>query len=188
MFDWLKPKKAVKPPERRPRGFLPTYVTDSDIVLCKSSTKIRNAYEIRLGLFFAVNSGKRFVLNVPSGAEVEPALRSHIALHGDIVQEGPASDYSAYIGHQLASGEEGDGWVLGDAAAHASLLTSVKSLWLKDILVPGATLTGAELQKWLTEIQDEVIPRSNIDDGNVKAALIDLLKSAMADGGCIFVQ
>ena len=188
MFNWLKQKQPAKPPERRPRGVLPTYVTDSVVVLCKSSAKIRNAYEIRLGLFFAVNGGKRFVLIVPIGAEVETALRSHIARHGGVVQEVVLTDYSVYIGHQLASGEEGDGWVLGDAAAHASLLRSLKSSWLKEKLVPGATLVSAELNECLSELQDEVIPFNNLDDENVKAALAGLLKAAITNGGCVFVQ
>ena len=135
-----------------------------------------------------MKSGKRFVLNVPVGAEVETALRSHIALHGGVVQEAVSADYCVYIGHLLASGEEGDGWVLGDAAIHASLLASVKSPRLKEKLVPGATLVAAELSECLTELQNEVIPFKNIDDENVKAALAGLLKSAITDGGSIFVQ
>jgi hypothetical protein len=188
MFDWLKQKQSAKQPARRPRAVLPTDVTDSDVVLCKSSLKIRNAYEIRLALFFAVNSGKRFVLNVPTGAEVEPGLRSHIAHHGGIVQEGESSDYSVYVGHALPSGGEGDGWVLGDAAVLASLIGSLKSPWLKRKLLPGTALAGTELHEFAAEMQGEVITISNIDGENIKVALAALFKSAMTHGGNIFVQ
>ena len=188
MFDWLKQKQPTKPLARRPRAVLPTYVTDSDVVLCKSSPKIRNAYEIRLALFFAVNNGKRFILNVPTDADVEPGLRSHIAQHGGVVQEGEFSDYTVYVGHALPSGDEGDGWVLGDATVLASLIGSLKSQWLKAKFLPGTAIAGTELHEFVAEMQGEVITLSNIDDENIKVALAGLFESAMTQGGNIFVQ
>jgi hypothetical protein len=141
-----------------------------------------------LALFFAVKSGKRFILNVPTGAEVEPGLRSHIAQHGGVVQEGEFSDYSVYVGHELPSGGEGAGWVLGDATVLASLIGSLKSQWLKGKLLPGTTIAGTELHEFVAELQGEVITLSNIDDENIKVALAGLFKSAMTHGGHIFVQ
>jgi hypothetical protein len=188
VFNWLKQTKPARLPERKPRSVLPIYVTDSDLALCKASTSIRNAYEIRLALFFAVDSKKRFVLNVPIGAQVAPDLRLHIAQHGGIVQEVAIADYSVYIGHFLSSGEEGDGWVIGDAAAHASLGSSLKSHWLRQRLEPGSTVTGTELQQFSAEMQNEVIALNNIDGENIKVALASLVQAAETHGGYLFVQ
>jgi hypothetical protein len=157
-------------------------------VLCKASASIRDAYEIRLALFFAVHASKKFVLAVPPGAQVDSLLMSHIALHGGIVREDTIVEYSVYVGHVSASGQEGDGWVMGDSSSHASLLHSLRSDWLKEKLVPGAMVAAAEMRQLELALQNENISLRNIDDENIKAALSNLQKTAMKDGGYIFVQ
>jgi len=122
----------------KPRGVLPTIVTDDRVVLCKISPVIRDAYEMRLCLYMAKTSGRSFVLQVPERARVEPALLLRIETHGGLVAEAAVSEYTVYFGALDAEGAEHDGWVLGDSSALEQLRGNLKSDQLKHALAPGA--------------------------------------------------
>jgi hypothetical protein len=88
------------------RAILPTYVTEKLIVLCKNAPAVRNAYEIRLALFFALKSNRQFLLACPSDCIVDSALEEHIVKHGGSVKLGDVRDYSVYFGAADEDGEE----------------------------------------------------------------------------------
>src|SRR6266850_1806971 len=92
-------KRRNKPsPERKPRGVLPTYVTNDSVVLSKAAPLIRNAYEIRLALYMAKSRNLRFILAVRPQAQVEASLVALIKEHGGSVDESQLDDYSVYVG------------------------------------------------------------------------------------------
>ena len=171
-----------------PRGILPTYVTDELLVLCKGSARIRNTYEIRLALYFALTRGRQFILVVPSGAEVDPALREHLARFGGAIEENGAEDYSVYVGHELAGGEEGDGWVLGNSSGWRAFRGSLSSPWLRENLVIGACFGGNDIERLRKEFAGEGTSETNVDGENIIEALRNLIESACTDGGVIFIQ
>src|SRR5215831_372119 len=110
MFSSFKRKPLDRKTEPRPRGVQPTYVTGDSVILCKASPTVRNAYEIRLALYMAFTRKSRFILAVRPGTKVEPGLRAHLQKHGGSVQERELQDYSVFVGHIKATGDEGDGW------------------------------------------------------------------------------
>lgn len=167
---------------------LPTYVTDDSVVLCKASPAIRNTYEIRLALYMALTRKSRFILAVRPGAKVEPGLRAHLEAQGGSVQEREFKDYSVYVGQIKASGVEGDGWVLGDAAALSEFHNSLASSWCKQNLVVGSSLFGEDLDVLERELSARTVSRSNIDQENIRDALLTLSRTVKADGGALFVQ
>src|SRR5436309_981683 len=109
----------------KPRGILPTSVTDQQVILCKAAPTIRNTYEIRLALFMAAQSGRTFVLAVSPMAFVDQALEAHIRQHGgDIVREA-IQRHSVYLGAVDREGAEGDGWVAGDGQTWGSVICAL---------------------------------------------------------------
>lgn len=190
LFSWsTKPKQAATPaPQAKARAVQPSYVTEDSFALSKSCASVRNTYEVRLALYFAVHSSRRFVLEVAPGADVDASLRAKISENGGIVREAAIANYSVFIGHIRGNGEEGDGWVLGDKDAWLAFRASLATPWLQDRLIVGALFSREELARLQTELEVVSSSQKNIDDENIKAALSQLLSSAANEGGQIYVQ
>jgi hypothetical protein len=190
LFSWsTKLKHAATPvPAPKARAVQPSYVTGDSFVLSKSCTSVRNTYEVRLALYFAVQGSRRFVLEVPHGAEVDAGLRVKISENNGLVRETVIANYSVYIGHEKENGEEGDGWVLGDKDAWLEFRASLSTSWLQQRLVVGALFSRSDLPTLQTELAALSVTQTNIDGENTKAALLQLLSSAVAQGGQIYVQ
>lgn len=172
----------------KPRAVLPTHLTDELVVLCKAAPSIRNAYEIRLALFMAVESGRTFVLAVSPGAQVDDSLASHIHKFGGQVVRAPVQEFSVYVGAADRSGDEGDGWVAGNSQQWASVLEGLHSTWLRDRLCVGGSVAIGELPHFREILGSEVIRARNIDDEDIQQALHRLADEATLSGGSIFVQ
>lgn len=172
----------------KPRGILPTYVTDSQVILCKAAPKIRNAYEIRLALFMAVQSGRQFVLAVKPTATIEKALESHIRQHGGDVIRDAIDSHSVYVGAVGRDGEEGEGWVAGNNELWASVLSDVGSTWVRERLSVGGSISTGELTRFREALETEVIRGCNVDDEDIQQALLRLAAEAIQSGGSLFVQ
>lgn len=195
MFEWLKGRGAEKgaapsdaPAERKPRGVMPTYVTENSLVLCKSGTAVQDTYEVRLCLYFAVRDKRQFVLGVSSNAQVDLRLRSKIEENGGVVREMNVTDYSVFIGHKSDEGKELDGWVLGDRQAWESFLASFSSAWLRERLRVGASFQGSDVAQLEGEIRRIATSQKNVDDENLRDALLLLVAAAKAGGGALYVQ
>jgi hypothetical protein len=172
----------------KPRGILPTYVTDERVVLCKAGPVVRNAYEIRLGLFMAVQSGRAFALAVSPSAQVDETLAAHIRRHGGNVVRAAIQHYSVYVGAAGPDGGEGDGWVAGDGGLWASVLAGLRSPWLRDRLRVGGSVAAGELARFRDTLGTEAIRARNVDDEDIGQALLRLAGEALQVGGSIFVQ
>jgi hypothetical protein len=190
MFGWFKKSTNAEAPAAAPnaRGVQPSYVTDDSFVLGKSCAEVRNTYEARLALYFAVTSKRRFVLEVPRGASVDASLRTKVIENGGEVRETELTNFSVYVGHESKAGKEGDGWVLGNSDAWESFRAALPSQWLKDRLVVGAEFIGADITTLERELATLSIAQTNIDDENVKEALLRLICSAREEGGKVYVQ
>lgn len=172
----------------QPRGILPTYVDDDRLVLCKAGPTVRNAYEIRLALFFAVDSARRFVLQVQPGASVAADLRALLTEHDASLTEETAQEFSVYFGAAGPDGVEIDGWVLGDNAAWISMLRDLRTPWLREVLRPGAEFGGTDLARLKDALAEESVPSTNVDGEPFDAALLQLVAEATAAQGVVFVQ
>jgi hypothetical protein len=170
------------------RGILPSHVTETQVVLCKAAPTIRNAYEIRLALFMAVQSGRAFVMAVSPAAQVEQSLEAHIRQHGGDVVRADIREYSVYVGVVNREGQEGDGWVAGDSHLWASVLATVRSPWLRERLQVGATVATGELTQFQQLLGGEVIRARNVDDEDIHQALLRLSSGAIQVGGSVFIQ
>src|SRR3954470_3865582 len=109
----------------RPRGFLPTYVTDREVVLCKVAPRLINTYEVRLGLFMAAQRQLAFVLAVSPECAIAADLLSHVTRFGGTCKRGDIQEFSVYFGVTDASGVEVEGWVLGDREVWETLRASL---------------------------------------------------------------
>jgi hypothetical protein len=172
----------------KPRGVLPTYVTDHEVVLCKSAPIVRNTYEIRLALFMALDTERKFVLSVRPEAEVDHSLAAHITRFGGQVVRGKLSVYSIYFGAFDAIGEELDGWVACDNEAWNPFVAGVRSDWLRQRLAPGIQVPTADLGAFQLAIQSENTAATNIDDEPLCDALVLLARQAAKVNGSILVQ
>jgi hypothetical protein len=179
---------ATPVPAPKARAVQPSYVAGDAFVLAKSCASVRNTYEVRLALYFAVQGGRRFVLEVPHGAEVDAGLRLKISENNGTVREAVIANYSVYIGHEKENGEEGDGWVLGDKDAWLAFRASLSTSWLQQRLAVGALFSRSDFPMLQTELAALSVTQTNIDGENIKAALLQLLSSAVAQGGQIYVQ
>jgi hypothetical protein len=130
----------------------------------------------------------RFILAVRPGARVEPALRTHLEKHGGSIEERQFEDYSVYVGHIKTGGDEGDGWVLGDAAALSEFHNSLASSWCRQKLVVGAWLSGNDLDALEHELSVRTVSQTNIDGENIRDALLALSRAVKAEGGALFIQ
>src|SRR6266850_2118316 len=108
--------------------------------------------------------------------------------HGGAIREMSITDYSVFIGHHSGKEKEGSGWVFGNSEVWQGFRDSLSSSWLKDRLTVGASFSGAELAQLEREIQSISTSQMNIDDENVKDALLYLIAAAKSDGGRIYVQ
>ncbi len=188
LFSFLKRKPSQPQEQRKPRGFLPTYVTGERVILSKAAARLRDSYEIRLAQYFAVSKGLRLTLAVRPSAQMEPSLAAYLRQQGTEITEAQMDDYSVYFGHTKGDGQEGDGWVLGNSAALTALTQSTRSLWLRDRLRIGATFGGDTLHELERTVLKENSRVLNVDGENVRDALMSLIAAAKRDGGTLFVQ
>jgi hypothetical protein len=172
----------------KPRAILPTYVTDEKVILCKAAPTIRNAYEIRLALFMAVQSGREFLLAVSPMAMVDRGLEAHIRQHGGRIVRESIKDHSIYVGAVDRAGSEADGWVAGDGQAWLSVVDALRSSWLRERLRVGGSVPTAELPQFLDLLRAETIRANNVDDEDIKEALLRLAAEAKHAEGALFVQ
>jgi hypothetical protein len=172
----------------KPRGILPTYVSDKQVVLSKAAPTIRNTYEIRLALFMASQSGRTFVLAVTPSAQVDQALEAHIRQRGGQLVRGPIQEHSVYVGATNGEGEEGDGWVAGDSQLWQSVLAGLRSPWLRDRLHVGGSVPTGELSQFREVLRAEAVRACNVDDEDIDQALLQLATEAIQVGGSVFVQ
>ena len=170
------------------RGILPTFVTDDQVILCKAAPTIRNAYEIRLALFMAMQSGRSFVLAVSPMAMVDQSLMEQIRQHGGNIVRESIRDHSVYIGAIDSQGAEGDGWVAGDGQAWVSVLDELKSPWLRNKLRVGGSVSTSELCQFCELFGAEAFRARNVDDEEIQRALLRLASEAKEVGGSLFVQ
>lgn len=185
------PEQILQVPQQRPmkpRGILPTYVSDQEVLLCKAALTIRNSYEIRLALYMGLQTGRTFVLAISPEATVDEALAEHVLQHGGKIVRRPIGDHSVYVGAFDHNGDELDGWVVGHNDAWAAILAEVRSAWLKDRLRVGGIIPSAELLKFREAIGTETIHATNIDDEDIQEALLRLTNEAEHVDGSIFVQ
>jgi hypothetical protein len=188
MFAWLQQRLQAKRTEREiPRGILPTYVSDEEVTLSKSAPTIRNSYEIRLVLFFAVKDQKRFVLSVRPATVVDPTIRSLIEQYGGVVREEFRQHFSVYVGHGKHGGEEGDGWVVGDEVKWARLRTTARPA-LREILEVGRVIPSEELESVEKAVAQWQTDETNVDEEPLNEAFLSLVREARRAGGEIFIQ
>jgi hypothetical protein len=170
-----------------PRGILPTHVTEELVVLSKVAPYLRNTYEIKLAVYMAKSKRLQFILAVPLETKIEPSISSLILKYDGKIEKVKLDDYSVYFGHAKADGNE-NGWVLGNASALTSLTKSFHSTWLQDHLKVGATFSKKELNNLEKELFQEKIIAVNVDEENVRDALLVLIQDAKKDDGIIFIQ
>ncbi len=149
---------------------------------------IRDAYEIRLALFMAVENKRTFVLAVSPMTMVDQVLEAHIRQHGGELMRDTIREYSVYVGTIDGDGEEGDGWVAGDSQLWESVLAGLRSSWLRDRLRVGGTVSTSELPEFHDVLQAETIRACNVDDEDIHQALLRLAVEGMKCGGSVFVQ
>jgi hypothetical protein len=174
----------MKNQKGEPRGVLPTYVTDDLFVLCKSAPEIRDAYEIRLALFFAVDSNRKFMLAVPHNSVVDPQLEAHIGEFGGRIARDDIRDYSVYFGAIGADGAELDGWVLGDNDRWNELLRSFPC----DQLKIGANFFGPQLDALAKQVSTLSIEGMNVDNEPLVPAILHLITLAQSESGMLYIQ
>jgi hypothetical protein len=175
------------PGEPKPRGLLPTRVSDTELVLCKAGPVVRNTYEIRLALYRASASGKKLVLEVAPDARVDEALVEQIESRGGELRRGEVRHHAVYVGCLYPDGAE-DGWTLGDESALATLRASLKSTWLRERLQVGSLVPLRDLIQFGNELWEESTDLQNVDGENVKDALLALMVAAIQSEGGLFVQ
>jgi hypothetical protein len=171
-----------------PRGVQPTYVTDTTIVLCKKSPAIKNIYEIRLVLYFAVKGKKNFELRVPANASVDGQLSVLITQQGGKILKQDCSDFTVSVTHFDKDGKERDSWVVGDNQAWDSLIQSLHSPWLKSELKPNASFSQESLLHLEQELSKERISLKNIDNENIQEAMQRIIQECKVEGGYVLVQ
>ena len=169
----------------RPRGIVPTYVTEREVVLCKSGLQVRDTYEVRLCLFLAVKQGLQFVLSVRPDAEVDPAVEASIAEHGGRLAREAQESFSVSVG---VSDPGGDSWVLGDDQALRELHRLVPSAWFGATFVPGAVFEGDGLIQLGQAVSEAEFTMTNVDGEDVRLAILDLAQSARRSGSSVYVQ
>ena len=176
------------PQEGIPRGFLPTEVTSTQLVLCKATKSVRNTYEIRLAAYLATKKGLQYVVRVPPGTKLHRDASDLVSRVKGIVEFGVCGNYSVFIGYEQHDGREGDGWVLGDKKAYEAFASSLESPALRSMLAIGSELSGRELDHLLGALRKESIVTTNIDGENVGTALMQLAERAKESNGRLYVQ
>ncbi len=193
MLGWLKSKFSTsqpepRPPEGTPRGILPTFVGDGRFVICKKAARVRNTYEVRLGLYFAVRDGFDFVLAVQPGAEIETSLELLLREQGGSLQTTDLPDYSVFVGHALEDGSEGSGWVLGDDQRWAQFLELFSDQGCGHELAVGAEFDQSNLETLARSLSNLECNLLNVDNENIREAFLHLIREAQEQGGSIYIQ
>lgn len=171
----------------RPRGLLPTFVNDAELVLCKAGPVVRDTGEIRLALYQATASNRKFVLGVKVDAEVDGTIVEQLESFRGEVRRGAVAHHAVYVGCRFPDGTE-DGWTLGDEEALAALRASLKSGWLREKLQVGSLVAMRDLIQFGNELWEEHIELRNIDGENVRDAMLSLMVDAIKTEGTLFVQ
>jgi hypothetical protein len=179
---------APPPPDSKPRRCLPTQVTKERLILSKAAAELRYTDEIRLAQQLATAKGLKFTLAVRPSSQRAPALAAHLRQHGADISEAPMADYTVYVACAGSDGQERDGWVLGNSTSLSGLKQSTRSLWLRDRLRIGATFSGDDLVELEKALSRDTYRARNIDDEDVREALLSLAANAKACGGTIFIQ
>jgi hypothetical protein len=190
MLNWFfkRPQKPVAIPKRKPRGILP-FTDGGRVTIRKMAPNIKNTYEVRLGLFMAVQHAHQpFVLAVPHGALVAEDLRATITEIGGSIVEQSSDEFSVYIGAESSDGSELDGWVLGDQTALVQLSAAFGPEWPGPALTPGSHFVDEELVALQSAVRLAPLQLCNVDDEDVRTALLALIESARASGGRVYVQ
>jgi len=170
------------------RGALPTFITEREMILCKVAPRVLDTYEVRLCLFMAVERGLRFVLAVRPGATVDAPLEASIREAGGVVVANEGPDFAVSVSALDASGAAQETWVLGDDQALAALHEKVASEWLTRTFVPGAVLAGEDLTRLRDVVRRARFALKNVDDEDVRTALLDLMDAALLLRGAVCVQ
>ncbi len=105
LFSFLKRKPSQPQEQRKPRKCLPTYVTKDRVILSKATTRLRDTYEIRLALSFAVSKGLKLMLAIRPASQIEPSLAAYLRQQGVEITEAQMDDYSVYFGHAKGDGQ-----------------------------------------------------------------------------------
>ena len=172
----------------QPRGILPTYVTQDHLLLAKASPTVRNTYEIRLAIYFAMQRDSAFTLMVPPHAELDANLEAYLAERGGEILREEVEEFSVTFGAEDADGEELDTWVLGDQSRWWQFLCSLKSSWLKQRLCLGIEIAGNDLDTLAAQIGEEDIEGTNADGEPLKPAILTLVATAQASNGRVVLQ
>jgi hypothetical protein len=170
------------------RGVLPTYVTERAVILCKVAPIVRDTYEVRLCLFMAIEQGLPFVLSVRHGAKVDAGLEEVLRQHGGLVVPNAGKDFTVSTGVATSDGKARTCWVLGHDDALRSLHGLVKSPWFTKAFTPGATFAGDDLNRLQMTLRGCDFQMKNVDEEDVRRALLELAVSASRCGGVLFVQ
>lgn len=179
---------APPPPERKPRRCLPTQVTKERLILSKAAAELRYTDEIRLAQQLATAKGLKFTLAVRPSSQWDAALANHLRQHSADISEAPMADYTVYVAYTGGDGKERDGWVMGNSAALAGMKQSVRSLWLRDRLRIGAVFSGDDLVELEKALTKDTYRAQNIDNEDVREALLTLAAQAKECGGTVFIQ
>jgi len=172
----------------RPRGVIPSFSNDTQLALCKGGPRVRNTYEVRLCLYFAVKNGKEFLLVVNPSARIDADLEAHLDAHGGRVVRADGANHSVYFGAEDSSGGEIDGWVASAADQWSKVLGRSTSHWLKENLVVGREFHGDDLAGLRTECRKVPLEGMNIDDEPLSEAILKLVRAAEAMAGRVFIQ
>lgn len=182
------PRAALDEEGTMLRGALPTFITEREMILCKVAPRVLDTYEVRLCLFMAVERGLRFVLAVRPGATVDASLEASIREAGGVVVANEGPDFAVSVSALDASGAAQETWVLGDDQALAALHEKVASEWLTRTFVPGAVLAGEDLTRLRDVVRRARFTLKNVDDEDVRTALLDLMDAALLLRGAVCVQ
>ena len=178
----------MQEPPSQPRGVVLTAVRENEAVLCKAGPRVRNTYEIRLCLYFAVVHRKAFLLVASPDAVVDAGLESHLAAHGGRIIRGTLADHTVYIGAEDSGGAEIEGWVAGSCKDWTGVLDRTSSTWLKENLKVGRDFGGRDLDRLLIEVRDSSLDGANIDREPLANAILHLIDVATASSGRVFIQ
>ncbi len=77
---------------------------------------------------------------------------------------------------------------MGNSTSLANMKQSVRSLWLRDRLRIGAEFGGDDLVELEKALSKDTYRAQNIDNEDVREALLTLASQARGCGGTVFIQ